>query len=159
MYNFVLWEWWTLRNLLDILPPSVCGIFRSGPSSTLQYCSREEEGEGEESWTSTLPMPSSLKSIFYLLAAGRRQTSRMMALASFYSSSLLLPPFLLTIVLKSARRTTPEDAARRWWQKSRKFLKNRDHVHEARRIKLYTTPAMKVYMNLSMFLTYSTFFI
>ena len=36
-----------LRNLLGILPPSVCGIFRSGPSSTLQHSSREEGWGGE----------------------------------------------------------------------------------------------------------------
>ena len=31
-----------LRNLLDVLPTSVCSIFGSGPSSTLQHCSRKE---------------------------------------------------------------------------------------------------------------------
>ena len=36
-----------LRNLIDILQPSACGIFRSDLSSTLQHCSREE-GEKTE---------------------------------------------------------------------------------------------------------------
>ena len=33
-----------LRNLLDVSLPSVCGIFKSGPSGTLQLCGREVEG-------------------------------------------------------------------------------------------------------------------
>ena len=54
-----------LRKVLDVLPPSVCGILRSDPSDTLQHRGREEG-----SWTPTLPIPLSLKSVFYLLAAG-----------------------------------------------------------------------------------------
>ena len=50
-----------LRKLLNILPPSVCGIFRSDPSG-IQHCGREEGAGSEGSWTPTLPMPSSLKS-------------------------------------------------------------------------------------------------
>ena len=49
-----------LRNLLDVLLPSVCDIFRRGSSkhSTLQQGGR---GVGEGSKTPTLPMLSSLK--------------------------------------------------------------------------------------------------
>ena len=56
-----------LRTILDVLPPSVCGIFRSGPSSTLQYCGRERR---ERSQTPMSLMLSSLKSFFYLLVTG-----------------------------------------------------------------------------------------
>ena len=34
-----------LRNLLNVSPPSVCGIFRNGLYGTIQHCSREEGGE------------------------------------------------------------------------------------------------------------------
>jgi hypothetical protein len=35
-----------VRNLLAVSPPSVCDIFRSGASGTLQYCDMEEKGGG-----------------------------------------------------------------------------------------------------------------
>ena len=57
-----------LRNLLDLSPPSVCGIFRNDPSGTLEHCGKEEGGGGEGSWIPTLWMLSSLKSVFFLLA-------------------------------------------------------------------------------------------
>ena len=53
-----------LTNVLDVTPPSVSGIFRSGPSGTLQHCG----GEGERSLTPTSPMLSSLESNSFLLS-------------------------------------------------------------------------------------------
>ena len=50
-----------LRNLLNVLLSSVCGILRSGSSST---------AVGTGSWTPTSTMLSSLKFIFFLLATG-----------------------------------------------------------------------------------------
>ena len=37
-----------LRNVLDVLLPSVCSIFRSGPSDNLQHCGRKEGGRRKE---------------------------------------------------------------------------------------------------------------
>ena len=58
-----------LRNLLDVSPPSVCGIFRTGPSCTLQHCGREEEGRRREPDSNVVDAVS-LKFVFFHLAAG-----------------------------------------------------------------------------------------
>ena len=111
-----------LKSLLDILPPFVCGILRSGPSSSqmnsqwssfipLEHCLPQRAGGGEmESWSPTLPMPSSLKSVFFLLIGG---LLLLLLLVLRVLSAQCVTSTLPTAMLKNVRRTTPEDATHR----------------------------------------------
>ena len=69
-----------LKSLLDVLPPSMCGILRSDPSGSEMNShwscfvpfehSVFHTAVGGGSWSPTLLMPLSLKSFFFLLASG-----------------------------------------------------------------------------------------
>ena len=112
------------RSLLDVLSPSVCGILRSGPSSTLQHCGREEG-----SWTLTSLNSSSWKSIFSNISNSSSPTVKRKKMGfkdndiSEVGDQFPSP----TTVLKSAERTTPEAAAYIQWQKMSKVFNIRPY--------------------------------
>ena len=91
-----------LRNLLDVSSPSVCGIFRSVPS-TLRMGGRGEKKRPESNLADTVVLE------VRLLPEGQQHP------APF--SSLPLP----ITVLKNAGRTAPKDAAHRWRRNVEKF--------------------------------------